>query len=302
MARYAARFARPGRSRFTGNATSRRKQSADRQRAGYPWLHKHNHIRGEILARCYANGVIELTMRHVNGRFFTEGGVVEGVTPVIGFRSRGGDWPTQAGPISERRRWHWDRVSLDSWAAGDLVSKPHPGRAWRDGDVCIYQPYEGVEALAGQHAQLRSGSPYLSRASDRRIPKGMGRTVRMVASLGPVEPDVAVYLLPDWWYGLAEDLCETPLLPVRDQTSVTIEQAIGYYRSTHLSGCFDDGAISRWSSPLEPGWEGETPQAQFTAAYWNGEGQDYDLALHSAYHIADVVVDKAPLRHPHARL
>ncbi len=260
--------------------------------AGYPWLHKHNHIRGEILARCYANGVIELTMRHVNGRFFTEGGVVEGVTPVIGFRSQGGDWPTEAETVTEQRRWHWDRVSVDSWAAGDLVSKPHPGRAWRDGDICIYQPYEGVEALAGEHARLRSGSPYLSRASDRRIPKGMGRTVRMIASLGPVEPDVAVYLLPDWWYALAEDLCETPLLPVRDQTTATLSKAIDYYRSNHLAGCFDDGAVLRWPSPPEPGWEGETPQAQFAAAYWNGEAQDYDLALRSAYHIADVVVDK----------
>jgi len=259
----------------------------------YPWLHKHNHVRGEILARCYANGVVELSIRHVNGRFFTEGDVVEGVTPIIGFRSDGGDWPTQSEPVTGRRRWHWDRVSLDSWAAGNLVSEQHPGRAWRDGEVCVYQPYEGVEALAGRLAELRTGSPYLSRAQDHRIPKGMGRTVRMVASLGPAEPDVAVYLLPDWWYGLAEDLCEHPVLPARDHTFPSIEKAVGYYRANHLAGCFDDGAIPRASSSPEPGWEGEAPQAQFIAAYLTGEPQDYDLALRSAYHLADVAVDKA---------
>jgi hypothetical protein len=121
----------------------------------------------------------------------------------------------------------------------------------------------------------------------------MGRTVRMVASLGPVEPDVAVYLLPDWWYGLAEDICETPLLPVRDHTSVFIEKAVGYYRSNHLAGCFDDGAVLRATTLQEPGWEGETPQAQLAVAYWNGEAQDYSLALRNAYYVADVAVDKA---------
>jgi hypothetical protein len=262
-------------------------------RAEYPWFHKHNHVRGEVLARCYANGVIELSMRHVNGRFFTEGGVVEGVTPIIGFRSQGGDWPTQPEPITGRHRWHWERVSLDSWAAGNLVSDQHPGRAWRDGKMCIYQPYEGVEALAGEPARSRTGSPYLSRAQDHRIPKGMGRTVRMVASLGPAEPDVAVYLLPDWWYGLSEDLCDASVLPVRDQTFASVEEAIAYYRTCHLAGCFDDGAVQRSSSAPEPGWEGEAPQAQFVAAYLTGESQDYDLALRSAYHLADVAVDKA---------
>lgn len=261
--------------------------------ATYPWLHKHNSIQGEIVARCFANGVIELFVRHVNGRFFTEGGLLKGVTPVIGFQAAGGDWPEKAEPVTGRRRWTWQGAALDLADAAHLVSDEHPGRAWRDGGICIYQPYEGVEPLAGGPAKERTGDEYLTRTERHEIPRGMGRTVRMVASLGPVEPDLAVYTLPDWWYGLSEDLSESSLLPVRDKTAVTVEKAVDYYRKSHHEGCFDDGAIPRGGYRGEPGWEGEAPYAQMLAAYLTGEAVDYDLALRSAYHEADVAVDKA---------
>lgn len=260
----------------------------------YPWFHKHNHVRGEILARCYANGVIELYVRHINGRFFTDGGDVEGVVPVIAFRGQGGDWPSEPEAVTERKRWRWDGASLDTAAGADLVSEEHPGWAWRDGDLCIYQPYQGVEARAGEGARQQTGDSYLVRAEQRRIPRGMGRTVPLVASIGPAQPEVAVYLLSDWWYGLSEDLCERPLLPVRDAAWDTVQKAIGYYRDRHWRGCFDDGAVARHLNPAsEPGWEGETPEAQLIAAYLTGETQDYELAIRSAYHVADVAVDKA---------
>jgi len=271
-----------------------RQAAAKKGWAVYPWLHKHNHVRGEILARCYANGVIELYVRHVNGRFFTEGKVVEGVVPVIGFRGEGSDWPTQPQPVTGPHCWHWTHASLDTADAAHLVSNEHPGRTWREDDLCIYQPYEGVEPMAGRHAKQRTGDDYLCRAKDRKIPKGMGRTVRMVAALGDVEPEVAAYVLPDWWYAICEDLSESPLLPVRDHTFVTVQKALNYYRQGHHRGCFDDGAIPRGGAfpDGEPGWEGEAPHAQMIGAYLTGQAVDYDLALRSAYHVADVAVDK----------
>lgn len=268
-------------------------QRAARGETPYPWFHKHNHIRGEIIARCYANGAVELYVRHINGRFFTDGGDVEGVVPVIAFRGEGGDWPTEPEAVTERKRWHWDGAALDTAAAACLVSDEHPGRAWREGDLCLYQPYEGVEARAGEGARQEIGDSYLVRAEQQRIPRGMGRTVSLVASIGPAQPEVAVYLLPDWWYGLSEDICEWPLLPVRDATWTTFQKAIGYYRERHWQGCFDDGAIARYhKASSEPGWEGEVPEAQLIAAYLTGESQDYELAIRSAYHLADVGVDK----------
>jgi len=244
------------------------------------------------VARCYTNGVIELFIRHLNGRFFTEGGVVDGVTPVVGFRAEGGDWPEKSEPVTGRRRWRWVGAALDTADAANLVSDEHPGKAWRQDGVCIYQPYEGVEPMAGKHAKERTGDAYITRAGRHQIPKGMGRTVRMVASIGSAEPEVAVYLLPDWLYGLSEDLCDSPLLPVRDNTFVTVKMAVNHYRNNHFQGCFDDGAIPRSHYPGEPGWEGEAPQAQFVAAYLTGESVDYNLALRSAYHMADVAIDK----------
>jgi hypothetical protein len=261
--------------------------------AVYPWFHRHNHVRGEIVARCYTNGVVELFIRHLNGRFFTEGGVLKGVVPVIGFRGEGGNWPEKPEPVTGRRRWRWDGVAVDTAGAATLVSEEHPGKAWQQDGVFVYQPYEGAEPMAGGNAEQRTGDAYITRADRHEIPKGMGRTIRMVASLGPAEPEVAVYLLPDWWYGLSEDLSESALLPVRDYTFVTIQKAINHYRDNHFEGCFDDGAVPRVRYPGEPGWEGEVPQAQLVAAYLTGKSVDYDLALRSAYHVADVAVDKA---------
>lgn len=269
-------------------------QEAGQGWAAYPWLHKHNHVRGEIVARCYANGVIELYVRHVNGRFFTEGGDLTGVIPIIGFRAEGGDWPTDVEPVSTTRVSHWDNAALNLAEASHLISEDHPGRAWREGDVCVYQPYEGVEARAGRNAKERTGDAYLSRAEDQVIPKGMGRTVRMVAALGDVAPEVAVYIAPDWWYGLSEEIGPDPLLPVRDHTWMTFERAMDYYRRGHHRGEFDDGAIPRGGPFLEgePGWEGEAPHAQLVGTYLTGRADDYSLALRSAYHVADVAVDK----------
>lgn len=271
------------------------KRAATQPGEHYLWLHHHNHVRGELVARCYANGTIELMLRHVNTRFFTEGGDLEGVVPVIGFTSEGGDWPAERTPITTRHRRHWDRASLDLDQAAWLIGPEHPGYAWKAGEVCVYQPYEGIEAMAGLNAQNETGDPYIAHAADRVFPRGMARTVRLVAGLNGAEPEVAHYLAPDWWYAMCEEFAEAPLLPVRDHTWKTVEKSLEYYHKRHHANCFDDGAIHRGGPYLstEPGWEGEAPHAQLTGAYLTGDADDYGLAMRSAYHVADVAVDKS---------
>jgi hypothetical protein len=260
--------------------------------ADYPWFHKHNHVRGEVVARCYANGVMELTFRHVNGRFFTYGGDLHDVTPVIGFRVAGGSISSAAERVTTRSRWRFDGVQVDTGEASYLVSEEFPATVRREGDMVVYQPYAGIEVMAGGTAEMANGQRYLSKVDDRAMPQGLGRTVRMLASFGDVEPDVAVYAAPAWWYGVCQDLCEEPLLPVRDDTYVTIEKAIEWYRANTFTNCFDDGAVTRGGLPGEPGWEGEAAQGIMLAAYLSGETVDYSLALRSAYQFADVSVEK----------
>jgi hypothetical protein len=260
----------------------------------YPYLHRHNHVRGEVFARCFANGVIELYLRHVNGRFFTEGGDVKGVIPVIGFRGVGDtDWPQTAAPVDGPRQWRWQGATLDLADAARLVGPAAPGRAWREGDLCVYQPYKGVESFGGAQCEAISGDPYYCRAEQRVIPKGMARTVRMVAALGAAPPQVAAFLMPDWWYGACQELASEPFLPVRDEFTAHVAAASEYFKTHRSADCFDDGAVARYAGASYPGGEGEVPYAQMLIAYRAGDAESYHQALRNAYYLADVAVDHA---------
>jgi hypothetical protein len=265
----------------------------------YRWLHRHNHVRGEVFARCYANGVLELCLRHVNGFFFTEGGELSGVVPVFGFTAGPGDTLPDEQSVTGPRRWTMGGVQIDTADAAQLVSEARPGKLWKQGDVLVYQPYEGVEVLAGTNCEARTGDAYLCRASQRRIPKGVARTARMVASMAGAPPEVGVYLAPSWWYGVCEDLLPAAVLPVHDSCDEVLRRAEHWLNTNLYQNCFDDGAecrgalVSDDGRPGEPGWEGEAPYAHLLAAYLSGSAETYDLAIRSCYHLADVGTDHA---------
>jgi len=264
--------------------------------AAYPWLHKHNHVRGEVFARCFVNGVIEFFIRHINGCFFTEGGDLHGVVPVIGFREPGAQPENCEQDVTGVFRLRLGEVSLDSLEASHLVGDDRPGKLWLEDGVLVYQPYTGIEALAGHIAEVRTGDAYLARADQRKFPKGMARTVRMAASLGDAPPEVAVYIAPDWWYGIAEELTTKPLLPVRDETDAAPQESEDWLNANLYRGSFDDGALTRYGLSGEPGsgdtgWEGEAPYGHLLAAYRSGNPETYDLALRNCYHLADVATD-----------
>lgn len=270
-----------------------------RDYALYPWLHVHNHVRGEVFARCFANGVVELCLRHINGRFFTEGGDVKGVTPVLGFTAPDpGGWAEEDG-IADARRWQLGGVQIDSSDASHLLNEDRPGKTWREGDILVYQPYAGMEAYSGRNRGIRHGDMHLVRACDRTIPKGMARTVRMTASLGDAPPEVAVYVAPEWWYGICEEFASEPILPVHDECDPALRKSEEWLNANVHKDCFDDGGLARYGlnppgdSPVDMGWEGEAPYAHLLAAYRWGDPRTYDLALRSAYHIADVGTNHA---------
>jgi hypothetical protein len=264
----------------------------------YQWLHRHNHVRGEVFARCYANGVVELFARHVNGYFFTEGGDLKGVVPVLGFRALDVTGFDEERKITGPQHWDFGGVSLDTTDAASLLGEDCPGRCRMEGDVLVYQPYAGVEPFAGYDCECRTGDTHLCRAEDRVIPKGIARTVRMTASLSDAPPEVGVYVAPEWWYGVCEEYAGKPLLPVRDESEPIIRESVQWLMDNCYKNSFDDGAICRSDidspdKPGEPGWEGEAPYGLLLASYFTQDADTYDLAMRTAYHFTDVAVDHA---------
>ena len=264
----------------------------------YPWLHRHNHVRGEVFARSYANGVVELFLRHINGFFFTEGGDLKGAVPVLGFRAKERPGIDGQQEVVGPERWNLGGVAVDTTDAASLLGEQFPGRKWIDGDVLVYQPYQGVEPFAGYNCEARTGDAHLCHAADRVIPKGTARTVRMTASLGDAPPEVAVYVAPAWLYGVSEEFSGEALLPVLDETEEVIGEAARWLNTECYKNRFDDGAVCRHglgcpNKPGEPGWEGEAPYSHLLAAYFTADPTTYDLALRTAYHFTDVAVDHA---------
>ncbi len=267
-----------------------------------PYLHKHNWLNGHIYARLHANGVCEIYAHHINSKFFDDGLDLHNAVPVIGFKVFDGA-ADQAGLIGP---WTGDKeeiglgqARLDLSDARHLVSQASPGNFSQAGDFLAWQPYEGCELFGGAAPRVILDDEFIFRAQDKIIPRGMARTVRFSISLSDRSPRIARYLAPAWWYGLCEEFLPESLLPISNEYDALIESARKYIKEYTVQGNFEDGSVPRnlgttgTSGRYEPGWEGEMPGGQFLAAWRSGCGQDYDLALRSAYVFTDVYVDHA---------
>lgn len=267
-----------------------------------PWLHKHHWLYGHVQVRMHANGVCEVFARHINSMYVDEGGDLKPAVPVIGF------WCEDEAAIPADLPGNWDgtrntfalgSVRFDVADAARLATPEQPGRMDRVGNQLIWQPYRGCELYGGLCASQRCGEGYILHAEEETILRGMSRTLRFSLSLSDRSPRVARYLAPDWWYGLCEEFTPAPLLPVYSGGEAQIESGREWLRHAHIEGGFEDGGVARGGvrTPeqprLEPGWEGEIPYAQFLAAWRYGDAGDYDLAMRSAYHFNDVVIDHA---------
>ncbi len=268
----------------------------------FPLLHRHNWLNGHVYARLHANGVCEVFAHHVNARFFDDGLQLDDAVPVLGLRVEGLDSAATAEACGV-----WDgtkpelrlgAVRLDCRDVNHLATPEQPGRIDAADGFIVWQPYMGMELFGGLCPEKRAADPWIVRAEQRRIPRGMARTLRFSVSLNPERsPRTARYQAPAWWYGLCGEFSHKPLLPVFNEYDSGFEACRSFVRSTVRQGGFEDGCIARNTTRVgphcEPGWEGEMPYGLFLLAWRFGGFEDHDWAMRSAYYVSDVSVDHA---------
>ncbi len=264
-------------------------------------LHKHNWLNGHIYARLHANGVCEIYAHYVNSKFFDDGLPLEDAVPVIGVRTDAGSdaFAGLTGPWDgSRKGMQLGGVRFDLTDAAHLASARQPGSLAAEGDLLVWQPYLGMELYGGHATMQRLGDPFVVRAEDRIILRGMARTLRFSFSLSPDRPPAVVrYQAPAWWYGACEEFMPEPLLPVSNDYDRTLTACREWIAASMVRSGFEDGSVPRGGAKPgtrgEPGWEGEVPYAQFLSAWRTGDAAEHDDALRSAYHFTDLAVDHA---------
>src|SRR5262249_24327670 len=125
---------------------------------------------------------------------------------------------------------------------------------------------------------------YRVKAHERRIPKGVARTVRFHFSLGDAAPEVSRLVAPEWWYAVCGDLWPDDVLPVRNELDARIDRTYQECMTADRRGRFDEGVLAG-------AWEGESPYAELLYYYRSGKLDQHRRALRDAYHIADIAFD-----------
>ena len=268
----------------------------------YPGLHRHHWLSGQIYARLHHNGVCEIYARHVNSKFVDDGLLLPDSVPIVALRCESkekiegvdlGKWD------GSQTRSSVSDVALDLTDASHMASATQPGRMDFESGFLLWQPYLGMELFGGLCPKQLTGDPYIYRAEQQVIPRGMARSLRFSLSLNPARsPRVARYLAPTWWFGQCEEFSPTPALPVEDRFDESLKGCSQFIRQYMVRNTFEDGSMPRvisqsGSGPHEPSWEGEAAGAALLLAYRTGDATDYDDALRIAYCFTDVYVDHA---------
>lgn len=253
------------------------------------WLHRHNWLHAEVYAQIFVNGLVRITARHVNNRFFDQGRDLEGFVPVIAFNTAGArvaDTTLDGTVIDFRLGAAAASVHLDIDRAADLISPAHPGRLYGDAGLTIYQPYEGVECFYGDG---RPADRWKVEATERRMWKGMARSVGFDLSFADHPLRTRRYLPPYGWLGHTGVLWADGLLPVRGPLEVRCDEQIAHAqekepagRKPFCSGRYFQGSV---------GIDGEYAFGVMQQAYRTGRRDIYEAAIHHAYAFADVGVD-----------
>jgi len=253
------------------------------------WVHRHNWLFAEIYLQLFANGLARVTARHVNNRFFDQGRDLEGFVPVIAFNAGDNNLPDTSLDGTKIDFTLGDEaagVQLDIDRAADLISSAHPGLLRGDAGLTIYQPYEGVEADQG------GGKPverWKVEAPERRMWKGMARSVGFDLSFADRPLRVRRYLPPYGWLGYAGALWHDAILPARGPLEVTCDEQIRSMESAPPVGRkpFSSGRFFERSV----GIDGEYAFGLMQQAYRTGRRDLYEAALHHAYAFADLGID-----------
>lgn len=265
------------------------------------WLHRHNWLVGEVYALIFTNGFMRVTARHVNNRVFDQGRDLEGFVPVIGFTS-GGKADAQAAKIDGNRRDFSlgagnDAVHLDVARTFGMVSAEHPGSLRKLDGMTIYQPYEGTEFLLGD------GEPanrWNVRAEEKRMWKGMARSVGFDLSFADAPIRARRYLPPWAWQAQAGALWPDSVLPARGILEKNCDAAITLEPFAALDTppvhCAMPFCSGRYFEPSSM-WDGEHAHGLMRQAYRTSRRDLYDAAIHHAFAYADVGMDHADFTH-----
>ncbi|NQU12126.1 hypothetical protein HQ590_15125, partial [bacterium] len=260
--------------------------------SGY-WLHRHNWLFAEVYAQVFVNGLVRVTARHVNNRFFDQGRDLEGFVPVIGFQVTGDVLPSPTPLDGQRTDFDLGGVQLDIDRQTDIISPEHPGQLRVADKLVICQPYEGSELLLGD------GEPperWKVQAEERRMWKGMARSVGFDLSFADRPIRTRRYLPPYGWQGHAGALWPDRVLPARGPLEPTLDQVVSeerYNQDQHGVKPFCSGR----SFQVTCMWDGEHAHGWMRNAYRTQRRDYYEAALHHAYAFADVGMDHADFTH-----
>ena len=127
--------------------------NAPRYGASY-WFHRHNWLFAEVYAQVFVNGLVRVTARHVNNRFFDQGRDLEGFVPVIAFNA-GAMQQADTALDGSRTDLSLGKVQLDIDRGADLFSPQHPARIRSEAGLVVYQPYEGRRTVPRERPTCR---------------------------------------------------------------------------------------------------------------------------------------------------
>jgi len=243
-----------------------------------PFFHLHNWVYAEVYVVMFANGLVQVTARHVNNRFFDHGENLSGIVPMIGIRS------DQAVAKSElldgsKLDFKLGKSHLDVRRSSDLFGQEHPGKISSEFGLTVLQPYEGVEMLLGK------GEPeelWNLHATDHKMWKGMARSFGFDLSLADKPIRTNRYLVPEGLAAQAGAIWADSVLPAHGNFDPVIQRLATHFKYDKVSHRFYQG------SGLS---DGEYGHVGFRLAYATGRADFYNAAVHNAYAMADLGVD-----------
>lgn len=239
------------------------------------WFHKHNWLHAEIYALIFANGLVKITARHVNNRFFDHGRDLAGFIPVAGFRTGA----TVADTPLDGTSLDFDLNGVQLSLNDDLFGPEQPARISQQQDVAVFQPYAGVEMDLGNGEPVEK---WKLEASEHRMWKGMARTFAFDLSFADAPIRTARYLPPYGWMAYTKALAADGVLPARDEMDLTIDREFSVCRHDKISHKFQQG------SGLG---DGETAHYVLRHAHRTHRPEHFASGIHHAYALADLGVD-----------
>jgi hypothetical protein len=240
------------------------------------WFHKHNWLHAEIYALLFANGLVKITARHVNNRFFDHGRNLAGFVPVAGFRAGAVD---SGETFLDGTRLDFDLAGVQLSLTDDLFGPEHPARFSPQQDLVVYQPYAGVELHLGKGEPTEK---WQLDASEHRMWKGMARTFAFDLSFADAPIRTTRYLPPYGWMAYTKALSADGVLPARDEMDGVIDRefdACGHGRISHRF---------QQSSALH---DGEMAYVNIRNAHRTHNPDHLHAGIQHAYAMADIGVD-----------